>query len=70
MNRELKKSIKEDEFVTTLEKLAIWATNRRDELRIAVGLVVVLGVAGAAFLYFQGERAREADEGAASGFAA
>jgi hypothetical protein len=61
VNRELKKTIKEDEFVTTLEKLAIWATNRRDELRIAVGLVVVLGVAGAAFLYFQGQRAREAD---------
>ncbi len=61
MKRELKKHIKEDEFVSTLEHLANWATNRRDELRIAVGVLVVLGAAGAAFLYFQGQRAREAD---------
>jgi len=61
VDRGLKKHIKEDEFVSTLEKLAIWATDRRDELRIAVGLVVVLGAAAVAFLYFQGQRAREAD---------
>ena len=61
MDRELKKQIKEDEFVSTLERVAAWANARRDELRIAVGLTIVLGAVAAAFLYFQGQKAREAE---------
>jgi tetratricopeptide (TPR) repeat protein len=61
VDRELKKSIKEDEFATGLEKVAAWAGARRDELRIALGVIVVLGAAGGAVLYFQGQRAREAE---------
>ncbi len=61
MDRELKRQIKEDEFVSTLETVARWANARRDELRIAGGVVLVLGAAAGAFSYFQGQRAREAD---------
>ena len=61
MDRELKKSIKEDEFVSGLEKIAAWAGARRDELRIAIGVLIVLGAAAGAVLYFQGQRAREAE---------
>jgi len=61
VDRELKRHIKEDELVSGLERAAAWARARRDELRIAVGLLVVLGAAVTAVLYFQGQRAREAD---------
>lgn len=61
MDRELKRQIKEDEFVSTLERVVTWANARRDEVRIAAGVVVVLGAAAAAFFYFQGQRAREAE---------
>jgi tetratricopeptide (TPR) repeat protein len=60
LDRELKKQIKEDEFVSTMDHVLTWASARRDEVRIAAGLAVVLAAAGAAFLYFQGQRAREA----------
>jgi tetratricopeptide (TPR) repeat protein len=60
LDRELKRQIKEDEFVSTLERVLTWASARRDEVRIAAGLAVVLAAAAAAFLYFQGQRAREA----------
>jgi tetratricopeptide (TPR) repeat protein len=61
LDRELKRQIKEDEFVSTLERVVMWANARRDEVRIAAGVVVVLGAAAAAFFYFQGQRAREAE---------
>jgi hypothetical protein len=61
LDRELKRQIKEDEFVSTLERVVTWANARRDEVRIAAGVVVVLGAAAAAFFYFHGQRAREAE---------
>jgi tetratricopeptide (TPR) repeat protein len=61
VDRELKRSIKEDEFASGLEKIAAWAGARRDELRIALGVIIVLGAAAGAALYFQGQRAREAE---------
>jgi tetratricopeptide (TPR) repeat protein len=61
VDRELKRQIKEDEFVTTLERVMAWMNARRDEVRIGVGVLVVLGAAAAAFVYFQGQKAREAE---------
>jgi TolA-binding protein len=61
LKRELKEQIKQDEFATGLEKATAWAATHRDELRIGVGVAAVLGAAVGALLYFQGQRAREAD---------
>jgi tetratricopeptide (TPR) repeat protein len=61
LDRELKRQIKEDEFVSTMERVVTWASARRDEVRIAAGLLVVLGAAAVAFFYFHGQRAREAE---------
>jgi len=61
LKKELKEQIKQDEFVSGLEVAAGWANAHRDELRIGLGVVVVLLAALGAVGYFQGQRAREAD---------
>jgi tetratricopeptide (TPR) repeat protein len=63
LDKELKKQIKEDEFVSSVEHLLAWFREHRDEARItAAVLAVVAAVLGAAF-YFQGARQREAERG-------
>ena len=61
MKKELKEQIKQDEFASGLEKAAAWAGTHRDELRIGLGVALVLAAAVGAVTYFQAQRAREAD---------
>jgi tetratricopeptide (TPR) repeat protein len=61
MKKELKEQIKQDELVSGLEQIASWASGHRDELRIGLGVAVVLLAAVGAVGYFQGQRAKEAD---------
>ena len=61
MKKELKREIKEDEFASWLEKVIIWGASHRDELRIGVGVVVVLLAAFGALTYFQSHRTAEAE---------
>jgi len=61
LKRELREQIKQDEFVSGIERAASWASAHRDELRIGLGVAVVLLAAVGAVGYFQGQRAREAD---------
>ena len=61
MKKELKRDIKQDEFASWLEAVIAWADEHRDEVRIGVGVTVVLLAAFGALAYFQSHRAREAD---------
>jgi hypothetical protein len=61
LKRELKEQIRQDEFASGLEQAAAWVGAHRDELRIGVGVGVVLLAAAGALAYFQGQRTREAD---------
>lgn len=62
MKKELREEIKQDEFASGLEKTIEWVAGHRDEVRIGAGVVVVLLAAAGAVGYFQGQRAREADQ--------
>jgi hypothetical protein len=61
LKKELKEQIKQDELVSGVEHAASWASAHRDELRIGLGVAVVLLAAVGAVGYFQGQRAKEAD---------
>jgi hypothetical protein len=61
LKKELKEQIKQDEFASGLEQAAAWAGQHRDELRIGIGVAVVLLAAGGAVAYFQAQRSREAE---------
>lgn len=61
MKKELREQIKQDEFASGLEQVAAWTAKHRDELRIGLGVAVVLLAAVGAVAYFQAQRAREAD---------
>ena len=62
MKKELREEIKQDEFASGLEKSLEWVAAHRDEVRIGAGVLVVLLAAAGAVGYFQGQRAREADQ--------
>jgi hypothetical protein len=62
LKKELKEQIKQDELVSGMEKAWTWANEHRDELRIGIGVAAVLLAAVGAVGYFQGQRAREADQ--------
>ncbi len=61
MKKELRREIKEDEFASLLEKVFIWGSSHRDELRIGIGVGVVLLAAFGALTYFQSHRTAEAE---------
>ena len=61
MKRELRREIKQDEFASWLEQVIAWGTEHRDEMRIGVGVGMVLLAAFGALAYFQSHRAREAE---------
>jgi tetratricopeptide (TPR) repeat protein len=60
LKRELKREIKQDEFTTWMETIITWAEGHRDEVRIGLGVTVVLLAAFGALAYFQSHRSREA----------
>jgi tetratricopeptide (TPR) repeat protein len=62
LKKELREEIKQDEFASGLEKTIEWVAAHRDEVRIGAGVVIVLLAAAGALGYFQGQRAREADQ--------
>ncbi len=61
MKKELREQIKQDEFATGLEQSIAWAGAHKDELRIGLGVAVVLLAAVGAVGYYQAQRSREAD---------
>ncbi len=61
MKKELKEQIKRDELVTGLQNASEWAQAHQRELRIAVGVAVVVGTAAGGLAYVQGSRQREAE---------
>jgi hypothetical protein len=61
LKKELREQIKQDDLVSGMEQAAGWANAHRDELRIGLGVAVVVLAAVGAVGYFQGQRAREAD---------
>lgn len=61
MKKELKEQIKQDDFASGLERAMAWIGTHRDELRIGVGVAVVLAAAIGAAVFFRAQRAREAD---------
>ncbi len=61
MKKELKEQIKRDELVTGLQNASEWAQAHQRELRIAVGVAVLVGAAAAGLGYVQGNRQREAE---------
>lgn len=61
MKKELRQQIKQNEFASGLEQALAWVTAHRDEVRIGVGVAVVLAAAFGAVAYFQGQRTREAN---------
>jgi hypothetical protein len=61
LKKELREEIKQDEFRSGLETAVEWITAHKDEVRIGLGVAVVLAAAAGAVAYFQGQRAGEAD---------
>jgi hypothetical protein len=61
LKKELREEIKQDEFRSGLEAAIEWIIAHKDEVRIGVGVAVVLAAAAGAVAYFQTQRASEAD---------
>src|SRR5207247_6272245 len=61
MKKEVNAQIKGDELVTGLQNASEWAQAHQRELRIAVGVAVLVGAAAAGLAYVQGNRQREAE---------
>jgi TolA-binding protein len=70
LKKELRQQIKQDEFRSGLEQAMGWVAAHRDEVRIGVGVAVVLVAAFGALAYFQGQRTREANRAYADAMAA
>jgi tetratricopeptide (TPR) repeat protein len=62
MKRELKKHIKEDEFVTGLARATVWARTHANELKVTGAILAVVLLGAGALNYFQGTRTREAEK--------
>jgi hypothetical protein len=61
LKKELRDEIKQDEFASGLEAAVEWLAAHKDEVRIGAGVALVLLAAAGAVVYFQSQRAREAD---------
>jgi hypothetical protein len=62
LKKEHRDEIKQDDFASGLETSMAFAVAHRDELRIGAGVVVVVLAAAGAIGFFQGQRAKEADQ--------
>jgi tetratricopeptide (TPR) repeat protein len=61
VKKELRDEMKQDEFASGLEQGAAWLGAHRDEVRIGIGVAVVLAAAVGAVAYFQAQRVYEAE---------
>jgi len=61
VKRELKEQIRRDELVTGFQNAAAWAKAHEHELKIAIGVAVVVGAAAGGLAYVQGSRQREGE---------
>jgi hypothetical protein len=61
LKKELREEIKQDEFRSGLETAVAWVAAHKDEVRIGLGVAIVLAAAAGAVVYFQAQRAGEAD---------
>jgi hypothetical protein len=61
LKKDLKEQMKHDELLSGIEHAAVWASTHQGELRLGLGVAVIVGIAAGALFYFQGNRAREAD---------
>ncbi len=68
LDREIKKHIKEDEIVSGFQKLLLWAGSHRDEVRLTVGIVVVLAVVAGGVSWYTSQRRLEAATAFAEAF--
>jgi hypothetical protein len=66
MKRELRRQIKQDEFVSTLGFLAGWINQHRQEAQTIAVVAAVIVLGGAGLNYFRQQRAREAEKAMAS----
>lgn len=62
MKKNLKKAIKEDEFVSGFEHLWLWGSEHGSQLRIAAAALAVVLIGAIALNYFRGQRDREAHD--------
>jgi tetratricopeptide (TPR) repeat protein len=62
VKRQLKRRIKQDEFVSSFEQAWIFANQRRRELQIVIAAVLVLVVGGWAFSQWRERRTLEAEQ--------
>lgn len=62
MKKELRKQIKQDEFVSGLERAMSWMAAHRDEVRITAIVALIVAVAASGLAYFQSKRTHEAEQ--------
>lgn len=68
MDKELKKQIKEDEFVSGFQHLAAWGGAHRHEVRLTAGIVVLVAVVAGGFGWYTSQRRQEASLAFAEAF--
>ena len=56
MKKELKQQIKQDEFLTGIDHAAGWATTHRDEVRVTLIALAVLGLAAVGYSSYRSHR--------------
>ncbi len=61
MKKELRDEIKQDDFASGIQQAAAWSGQHKDELRIGVGVALVLLAAAGAVGYFHVQRVQEAE---------
>jgi tetratricopeptide (TPR) repeat protein len=62
LKKNLKKQIKEDEFVSWVEHTQEFVRKRSDEVKIALVAITILAVGAGALAYFRSQRNKEASE--------
>lgn len=66
MKREFKRQIKQDEFVTGVQRARQWLETHRDEARVTALVLAVVAAGAFALAYLQGRRAEEAEQAMAA----
>jgi tetratricopeptide (TPR) repeat protein len=62
LKKELRKQIKQDELVSGFAQAWYWVEAHRDEVKVTATVLAVVAVGAAAVSFFQGQRAREAEQ--------